>query len=122
MFSETRTSPDFAKSIIGDEALEAVGQQNADPVAGLEAFREQGVAQPVGESVELAKADDAFPLHQARSIAEVQSGPTDQSPNLHDAFPNRDCAGQRRYKRRPKLPYLSTASPSELFDVGALER
>ena len=51
----------LGQRVIGDEAVDAVRQQHADPVAGTKPALEQRVAKPVSQRVELAKLTTRSP-------------------------------------------------------------
>ena len=48
--------PRLGERVIGDQAVDAVRQQHAHPIAGHEAARKQRIAEPIGEGVELAES------------------------------------------------------------------
>ena len=73
--------------VIGDEAVDAVRQQHADPVAGAKAAVEKGVAQPVRQRVELAESHDALAFDKAWRVSIVARGSTDQRADLHRRGP-----------------------------------
>ena len=63
--------------VIGDQAVDRIGQQDADAVARLETLGDQRIAQLIGGRVEFAKAERACPFGQARRILVLERGAAD---------------------------------------------
>jgi hypothetical protein len=79
--------PRFGKRIISHEAIDPVGKEHADSIPRVQAFGEQRVPKPVRERVEFPIADGPLAFDKAWRILEMQSGPPDQPPDLHQSAP-----------------------------------
>ena len=75
----------LGERVVGDEAVDSVGQQHADPVARLETLGQQRVAQPIRRRVERAEAERPLALGQRRRVAIHECRAADEFANLHEA-------------------------------------
>ena len=93
----------LGERVIGDQAIDPVGQQHAHAVARLEAFRQQRVAEPVRRRVECAEAQRARALGQRRRLAEHGARAPDVLTDLHEFRPP-GRVGARRVPSRAGAP------------------
>ena len=79
--------PRLRQRVVGQQAVHAVRQQHADPVAGLQPGRQKRVAQTIRCRVEITIAEGFRALRDTGGIAVVTRRPAYQTANLQSRLP-----------------------------------